>query len=212
MSGEPLSYMTQPEYSLYEANPTIDCIDFCTFFDKQDARNLRIVSAIRMNATFPFILPVVKLPSVPMMNVMDAGLRDNFGSEIAARYTYARRTWFENNTTRVIQLDIRDTRENFVGTPFEQNSLMGMIADPIFAIQNKWEAFQSFNHSYIRDLTPSCLAGKMQFVTLRYTPRELEKNAELNFHLTQQEKEDIYRSIFVSDNQAGVARILRTLK
>ena len=111
----------------------------------------------------------------------------------------------------VLQLDIRDTRENYVGTPVEQSSLMGMISDPIFAIQNKWEAFQSFNHSYIKDYAPCFLPGQLEFVTLRYMPKETNKNAELNFHLTQKEKEDISRAIYLPTNQATVGKIVKLL-
>ena len=209
MSAQPVSYLSQPEYSLYEQNPPIDCIDFGAFFANQDPYNLRMATAIRMNATFPFILPVVKLPSKPKMNIMDAGLRDNFGSEIAGRYLFTMRKWMEENTSGVIQLDIRDTRENFVGTPFDQNSLMGMLADPIFAIQNKWEAFQSFNHTYIQDFSPSFLNNKLHFVTLRYTPSDITKSAELNFHLTQKEKKDIANSIYKHDNNASIIKIVQ---
>ena len=211
MNGQPASFLSQPCFSLNDTNPQIDVVDFATFFAAQDASKLRIASALRMNATFPFILPVVKLPSKPMMNIMDAGLRDNFGSEVSGRYLYALRNWMAENVGQIIQLDIRDTRENFVGTPFEQNSLMGMIADPLFAIQNKWEAFQSFNHSYIKDFTPPCLGGKLHYVTLRYTPSESSKNAELNFHLTQKEKFDIYRSINLPENLGPANRLAKTL-
>jgi hypothetical protein len=39
----------------------------------RDPGNLKLTSALRMNATFPYITPVVSLPSEPMMRVMDAG-------------------------------------------------------------------------------------------------------------------------------------------
>jgi hypothetical protein len=211
INGTPASFLSQPCYSLNDTNPQIDAVDFATFFSAQDASQLRIATALRMNATFPFILPVVKLPSSPMMNIMDAGLRDNFGSEIASRYLFALRRWMSENAGKIIQLDIRDTRENYVGSPFEQNSLMGMLADPLFAIQNKWEAFQSFNHSYVKDLSPACLSGKLSYITLRYMPREPGKNAELNFHLTQKEKTDIYKSIENPENTLAAKAISRTL-
>ena len=211
VSGQPVGYLTQPEFSINDPMPQIDCIDFAALFANQNPLNMRIATAIRMNATFPFILPVVKLPSTPNMNIMDAGLRDNFGSEVSSRYLFALRSWISKNVGHVLQLDIRDTRENYVGTPVEQSSLMGMISDPIFAIQNKWEAFQSFNHSYIKDYAPCFLPGQLEFVTLRYMPKETNKNAELNFHLTQKEKEDISRAIYLPTNQATVGKIVKLL-
>jgi hypothetical protein len=50
-----------------------DVIDFTSFFEKQDPYNLRILTALRMNATFPIVLPNVWLPSDPVIDVMDAG-------------------------------------------------------------------------------------------------------------------------------------------
>ena len=58
-----------------------DVIDFASFFAKQNPYNLRMLTAMRMNATFPIVLPNVWLPSNPVIDVMDAGLRDNYGQE-----------------------------------------------------------------------------------------------------------------------------------
>jgi hypothetical protein len=60
-----------------------EAIEFQRFFRDQDADNLKLTSALRMNATFPYITPIVSLPSQPPMRVMDAGLRDNYGYRIS---------------------------------------------------------------------------------------------------------------------------------
>lgn len=212
ISGQPLGYLTQPEYSLSESTPPIDAIDFAAFFAKQDPYNLRITSALRMNATFPYVLPVVKLPSQPRMNVMDAGLRDNFGKEVASRYLYVLREWMEKNTSEIIFLDIRDTRENEVTSIVDQSSsLSNMVVDPIFVIQNKWEAFQSYSQSILEDLETHSFHGKLRYITLEYIPKEANKIAALNFHLTQNEKQDIYQSIYNPGNQASVDTLVKLL-
>ncbi len=212
ISGQPLSYLTQPEYSLYKKYPPIDCIDFATFFKNQNPYNLRIATALRMNATFPYVLPVVKLPSVPNINVMDAGLRDNFGTEVANRYLFVLRNWLEKNVRDVIFLEIRDTRENGVCTSADETTLNDMITDPLFVIQNKWEAFQSYNNSMIKDFSPSFLNGKLHYFTIQYMPKDKKKVASLNFHLTQKEKNDIYQSIYNQDNQETIKSCLQLLQ
>jgi hypothetical protein len=75
----------------------------------QDADSLRFLSALRMNATFPYITPNVSLPSTPAMEIMDAGLSDNFGVSDAVRFLYVFRQWIGENTSGVILLSIRDT-------------------------------------------------------------------------------------------------------
>ena len=211
ISDQPLGYLTQPEYSLHEANPPIDAVDFASFFSGQNPYNLRITSALRMNATFPFVLPVVKMPSRPRMNIMDAGLSDNFGTEVASRYLYVMRDWLEKNTSETIFLEIRDTRENDVSTNSDQVSLGRMLIDPVFVIQNKWEAFQSYQHTYYKDFAPYYLDGKLRFITLQYVPKESKKVAALNFHLTQKEKEDLYQSIDNPDNKAAIDTLIQLL-
>lgn len=213
MSALPVSYLTQPSYALSDTlTPPIDAIDFATFFADQNPYNLRLVTALRINATFPFILPVVKLPSVPQMNVMDAGLRDNFGAEIATRWLYVFRDWINANTREVIWLQIRDTREYDVLPPSEQNSLGTMLADPLFIIQNKWEPFQSHFQSYLKDYVPAFFNGKVRCITLQYVSQRPDKTAKLNFHLTQQEKLDLYSAINQPRNRALVDTLVRHIQ
>ncbi len=209
MTTQPVTYLTQPEYCLGEATPPIDAVDFAAFFRDEDPYNLRLTSALRMNATFPFVLPVVKLPSRPKMDVMDAGLRDNFGAEVATRYLYVMRDWLANNTRKVIYLEVRDTRENDVGTSSDQSASLGkMLVDPLFVIQNKWEVFQSYSFSFLKDHSPNSLSDKLKFVKLQYVPKEHKKVAALNFHLTQREKEDIYESIYNAENQQAIDTLM----
>jgi hypothetical protein len=210
--NQPIAYLTQPEYSLRLPSPPIDAVDYGAFFPEQNTGELRLTSALRMNATFPYILPVVKLPSSPRMNVMDAGLRDNFGVQVASRYLHVMRHWLKQNVRETIFLEIRDTRENDVSSNTDQSTLGNMIADPLFVIQNKWEAIQSYGYNYVKDYSPAYVDDKLKLITLQYIPREYKKSAALNFHLTREEKEDIYASIDHPYNQSEVARLIQALK
>lgn len=212
VSGQPVGYLTQPEYSLKQPTPPIDAIDYAAFFAKQDPYNLQLTSALRMNATFPFILPVVRFPAQPAMNIMDAGLADNFGKEIATRYLYVLRDWIQKNTRGVVFLEIRDTRENDVTNNDDMASLGEMVASPLFVIQNKWEAFQSYTQCSNKDYTPWFLGGHLRYITMQYVPKESTKIAALNFHLTQDEKEDIYQSIYYPENLAAVDSIVKAIQ
>jgi len=211
ISSQPVGYLTQPAYALDDTfKAPVDAVDFATFFANQNPYNLRLTTALRMNATFPFILPVVKLPSVPQMNVMDAGLRDNFGTEVAVRYLDVYKDWIRQNTSNVIFLEIRDTREYEVFPFTQQRSLGDMLMHPLTVIQNKWEPFQSYTHSYIKDMMPSMLSN-INFVSMTYIPQEVNKSAALNFHITQKEKQDIYQSIYHVQNQAAIKTFLQLL-
>lgn len=212
MSAQPLGYLTRPEYSLTDTLPAIDAIDFATFFAKQNPYNLRITSALRMNATFPFILPVVRLPSKPRINVMDAGMRDNFGIELGARYLYVFREWIKENTGDVIFLQLRDTRENAVTIYGTSSALGKMVLDPVFVIQEKWQAFQSYNHGHIKDYVQATFQDKVHFITLEYYPKLEDESAALNFHLTNKEKKDLRSSINYPENRVAIDSLVRLMK
>ncbi len=79
-----------------------DAVDYQALFTKQDPLNLRMLTALRMNATFPYVLPNVWLPSEPVIDVMDAGIRDNYGQETALRFIQVFQQWIRENTAGVV--------------------------------------------------------------------------------------------------------------
>jgi len=213
ISPQPIAYLTRPEYSLGLDNPTVDAVDFSRYFAAADPLSLRLTTALRMSATFPVILPVVKMPADPDVNIMDAGLRDNFGMENSLRYLHTFRNWIKENAGDVIVLQIRDTRENRPTTPDGENSLSSMMTAPLFAIQQKWGAFQTFSQSYMKDFTISCMdTASIHFITLSYIPKKKEHGAALNFHLTAREKQDLLQSVNQEENQKAIQRLLTFLK
>jgi len=110
ISAQPVSYMNSPLLNnLPVANQKLKGVEFLRLFEEQDASHIRFLSALRMNATFPYITPNVALPSEPIMEVMDAGLSDNFGVSDAVKFLYIFRDWISENTSGVIFLTIRDT-------------------------------------------------------------------------------------------------------
>jgi hypothetical protein len=204
ISPQPIGYLTRSVNSLGNPSPQIDAVDFAAFFKDQDPYNLQIMSALRMSATFPIVLPVVKMPSKPQMNIMDAGLRDNFGTESSMRYLCTFRDWMDKNAGKVILIQIRDTRANEPSEPDEENSMSTMILDPLFAIQQKWSGFQTYYQSYLNDyVSASFPPGKYQRITLQYVPQNKDRSAALNFHLSSREKDDLMQSVFNADNQKG---------
>ncbi|MGH2553228.1 MAG: patatin-like phospholipase family protein, partial [Chitinophagaceae bacterium] len=109
ISTQPVRFMMRGQRDttrIIPADP--DAVDFVSFFAKQDPYNIRILSALRMNATFPIVLPNVWLPSNPVIDVMDAGLRDNFGQETTLRFLSSFDEWIKENTSGVLLLQIRD--------------------------------------------------------------------------------------------------------
>ncbi len=59
-----------------------------------------------MNATYPYVLPNVHLPSMPGIEVLDAGFRDNYGIVSAVRFIHVFKDWILKNTSGVVMVQI----------------------------------------------------------------------------------------------------------
>jgi len=89
ISPQGVSYMTIPPIGVDRPNAVeIDAVDFGRVFENQGAKEMNFATALRMNATYPYILPNVYLPSKPGIEVMDAGFRDNYGINSATRFIH----------------------------------------------------------------------------------------------------------------------------
>jgi hypothetical protein len=206
----PVRFMMQNEkhlnnLSLYD----VDGIDFQSFFSKQKAANLRVLSLLRMNATFPFVLPNVEMPSEPEIDVMDAGLRDNFGHETCLRFLERFKTWLEQNTSKVIVVEIRDRPTDDWTRPYEVKSIMGLITKPVFLLQNNWfnlqDYYQKDQLNYMLDAYDTHLYN----IGFSYEAPEKSVSASLSFHLTAAEKKGISRSLNSSVNNQSFKIIKR---
>ncbi|HET7897232.1 MAG TPA: patatin-like phospholipase family protein, partial [Flavisolibacter sp.] len=102
ISTQPMRFMMQPPRDSVQLTTAADAIDFTSFFSKQDPYNLRMLTVLRMNATFPVVLPNVWMPSDPVIDVMDGGLRDNYGVETSLRFLMHLQKWIVENTSGVM--------------------------------------------------------------------------------------------------------------
>src|SRR5258708_22360814 len=120
ISTQPISFLMRPVFDSNRIKTIApDAVDFTKFFNKQDPMNLRVLTALRMNATFPYVLPNVWLPSDPVIDVMDAGFRDNFGEQVGIRFVHVFHNWIQQNTRSVLLIHIRDSKTGGSENPFE---------------------------------------------------------------------------------------------
>ena len=190
--------------------PTMDpdAVDFVSFFAKQDPYNIRILSALRMNATFPIVLPNVWLPSNPVIDVMDAGLRDNFGQETTLRFLSSFDDWIKENTSGVLILQIRDRGAGGWEMPYVSDNITDHITKPFLLLQNNWfkmmEYFQNDMLSYY-----TARSDKPVYkIAFQYAADNEQNKAALNFHLTRREEKDIRSSINSPANKESFQQVL----
>lgn len=212
VSSQPVSFLMKPFLYAADTAASPDAVDFAAFFAKQDPMNLRLLTALRMNATFPYVLPNVWLPTQPVIDVMDAGLRDNFGQETTLRFIENFKDWLQQNTGGIIILQLRDRRNDNWQQPFESASITDILVKPATMLQHNWYKLQDFSetnqYSYLHDGLDTLLHR----INFMYVPKKEDKGAALNFHLTAQEKKDVMASFDNSYNQAALQKVLELLK
>ncbi|MEO6314955.1 MAG: patatin-like phospholipase family protein, partial [Chitinophagaceae bacterium] len=213
ISTQPVSFLMMPHYdSNRAAIPDPDDVDFAALFAKQDPMNMRLLTALRMNATFPYVLPNVWLPSKPVIDVMDAGLRDNYGLETALRFTDVFQDWLKENTAGVVMLQIRDRKSGGWDDPFESGDISELATKPMLLLQYNWYKMQEFNQDNSFGLTQQVMDNKLFKISFQYAAKTADAKAALNFHLTQREKINILEALENDDNTRGFASFKDMLK
>jgi len=202
ISTQPVSFLMRP---LYDSNRITsmdpDAVDFGAFFHKQNPMNLRLLTALRMNATFPYVLPNVWLPTKPVIDVMDAGFRDNFGEQTAIRFLNVFREWVLKNTGGVVLIQIRDRKTGGWENPYESKDITEIFTKPLLLLQYNWYKMQEYNQDDLLALTQNMMDSSFFKMTFQYVPKNADEGAALNFHLTRQEKLDIANALNTDANQ-----------
>jgi hypothetical protein len=212
ISSQPVSFLMKPVYDSTSGEaPGPDAVDFGALFARQDAMGLRLLTALRMNATFPYVLPNVWLPSEPVIDAMDAGLRDNYGPETALRFIDVFKEWIAANTSGVVLLQIRDRKTGGWENPFESNNISELVTKPMLLLQYNWYKMQEFNQDNMIGLSQQLLDVPFHKISFQYVTRKEDAKAALNFHLTRREKKDILESLNNDINTKCAARFIQLI-
>lgn len=202
ISTQPISFLMRP---VFDSNriKTIDpdAVDFSSFFYRQDPMNVRMLTALRMNATFPYVLPNVWLPSEPVIDVMDAGFRDNFGEQVGIRFVHVFRDWILQNTRGVLLIQIRDRKTGGWEFPFESTDITEIITKPLLLLQYNWYKMQEYNQNDLLSVMEGYMGNNFYKMTFQYEPKSANEGAALNFHLSRQEKIDLANAVNSPLNQ-----------
>jgi len=201
ISSQPVSFLMKPRYDstrIPRMDP--DAVDFGALFIRQEPQNLRLLTALRMNATFPYVLPNVWLPTSPVIDVMDAGFRDNFGELNAIRFLNAFREWLQENTSGVVLLQIRDRKTGGWENPYESVNVTEIITKPMLLLQDNWYKMQEYNQDDLLSLAQNGMGFPFHKLVFQYAPKSEDAGAALNFHLTTQEKQSIISSLDNMEN------------
>lgn len=225
ISAQPVAYMNSeilnfPSY----LNPKLSGVDFQLMFEEHGGPSLRFLSALRMDATFPYITPNTTLPTHPPIQIMDAGISDNFGIMDAVRFIYSFRGWIEENTSGIVILSVRDSPKITSISEEKGNTIIDDFTQPIASVYNNFENFQDITNDNLVGYARSWFKAPIDRVDIEYTPtsyvpilqnmdsiRQHSTRASLSWRLTTREKKGVIETMNSSDNRAAIEKLVNLL-
>lgn len=210
VSAQPVSYLLQtPIVNSSKFQPAASGVEFNRYFKDQNSGNLKLTSALRMNSTFPYIMPPVSLPSEPAMEVMDAGIRDNYGIMNSVQFLYTFREWIEQNTSGVVFLQIRDTHKR---VKVEDNSIrtyLEKLLAPMRNVSGNFLIMQDYEMDRLMEYSTGWFKGELDFVIFQMP--ESDQRISLSWHLTEREKNYLKDAALNTENRASLERLKQLL-
>jgi hypothetical protein len=209
ISSQGVSYLTAGPNDMSAAfNYTPDGVEFCRLFAGRHPENLRFTSALRMSATFPYITPLTELPTKPTIEVFDAGMRDNIGTDNVVRFLQIFNDWLSVHTSGVIIVQTRDKHKVREPEKSTENTIVNSLSRPLNSFYSNLFGVQDYNHD--RELMT---VGEWLKVPLDVIDFEL-KNQEpdvisLSWHLTEREKLRTTNCMNMEFNRQSVTRYLQ---
>lgn len=207
ISPQNISYLTSKNASgRVDMEFLNEAVEFKRLFKQQHADSLLFTSALRMSATFPYISPIVSLPSQPRMDVMDAGIRDNFGINTAVQFLYTFKEWIALNTSGVVILQLRDRDKNFEIEENPLNTIVQTFSSPVGSFYNNLFHMQDYSNDQLIKYCNNWFAGPIDVVNLELHNLPTDR-ISLSWHLTTKEKRKVYNSIKNQNNQQAIQKL-----
>ncbi|WP_420315647.1 patatin-like phospholipase family protein [Ekhidna sp.] len=218
ISSQPVSFLAISSEVTKGKKSAVRGVDFQTFFKTNDPSSLSFLTALRMSASFPYITPNISLPAKPRVEIMDAGISDNFGISDAIRFIQVFEDWISENTDGIVLLVIRDTKSNSPIEPRPDPSVVDRLTYPIASVYNNLMNMQDINNDIRIEQMKSWFDGDVDIIELAYdsyqnngNPSEAER-ASLSWHLTTKEKQHVIENINIESNQKAINKLKDLLK
>ena len=189
--------------------PVANGVEFSRFFKNQNAENIKLTSALRMNSAFPYVMPAVSLPSEPAIEVMDAGIRDNYGVMNSIQFLFSFKDWIDTNTSGVVFLQIRDTHKHL---KVENNSIKTIVEKlmaPMRNVSGNFIIMQDYNFDRYLQYAKDIVNVSMDVVIFQMP--ETEDRVSLSWHLTEKEKHFLRDAALNSENKKMLDKLIQLM-
>lgn len=168
-------------------------IDFRSFFRNNMADSLRYVTALRMNATFPFVLPAISLPTEPQVELVDAGVRDNFGTSLSILYLNSISDWLDNNIEKIVMIRIVDHADEVKVSLQANQNLSNSLLNPVGSVYKNLFNYQRIGQEELYSLLPKNIKSKIKIYDFTLDINKGNK-IPLSWHLSASAKAQILNS------------------
>lgn len=210
ISSQSLAFMTQSS-GIDRNNLSYENIDFQSFFKDNNTDSVRFSSVLRASSSFPFVLPMISLPTDPETNLMDAGFRDNYGGKVMMEYLYEIQDWIEKNTSGVVVVQIRDSKKIISDENIYDISLFDKMILPFGNMYANFTRTQDFDQDQLMKVGFKSFKFPIEMVSFNLRELKTDKIA-LSWHLTKEEKEKIKSTIKSTGNKRALDRLVEILK
>jgi len=212
ITSQPASFLVNSHPDLHVNNESgVESVEFSRLFRNHGAGNVRMTSVIRANATFPYILPNPNLPTEPLTELMDAGVRDNFGMRNLIKYIYTFRNWISSNTSGVIIIQIRDKYKESEVRDFSAQSKIESFLNPVGTFYNNWFSVQDYDHDDLLKYAEAWFDNKLDVIQFQLWNEEVNR-ISMSWHLTKKEKRMVLNAVNLPENQEAFERLSELLK
>jgi len=210
MSSQSLNFLTESKGGLSSMTKSFENIDYLSFFKNHNPESIRFSSVLRASATFPFVMPMVTMPTTPEVQLMDAGIRDNYGGKITMDYLFSLNEWLEKNTSGVIIVQIRDTKKILDNESYRQVTLFDKFTLPFGNMYSNFTRTQDFDQEQLMIIGVNEYKFPVDLVSFNLRENKKDK-ISLSWHLSQQEKKKITEAFQSKRNQQSLNELKRLI-
>lgn len=204
ISPHPMAFMND----VSETNASFPSVDFRALLKKHQPDSLRFLTALRMSATFPYVVPTITLPTNPPIQIADAGISDNYGISDALIFLQVFKEWLMENTSQVTMFTIRDSPKLEELKVAKPQNILQQLFSPIQSVYKSWDKVQSTKNDQWYDLSKETFGDHLRRVEIEYKNLPLER-VSLNWRLTEAEKWSLMQAIDSDFNQKALQKLSR---
>lgn len=205
-----LRFLTNNTSGQGRVTKSFENIDYQTFFADLNPNEIRFSSVMRSSATFPFVMPMVTMPSNPEIQLMDAGIRDNYGGKITMEFLNAMKDWLKENTSGVIILQIRDTKKMLENESYKPISFIDKLTMPFGNMYKNFPRTQDFDQDELFKVGTEQFSFPVDLVTFNLRESK-DDRISLSWHLTSQEKLKVEKAFESKLNKNALSQLKRLL-